>query len=42
MNLSTEYTKRKNWLINNTLGCEKLYVPKGQGKRCPITLLDLL
>ncbi len=26
----------------NTKGCEKLYVPKGQGKRCPITLLDLL
>ena len=36
------WSKMIQFSQTNTKGCEKLYVPKGQGKRCPITLLDLL
>lgn len=36
------WNKTMLFSLTNAMGIERLFVPKGQQKRCPITLLDLL
>ena len=36
------WNKTMLFSLTNATGIERLFVPKGQQKRCPITLLDLL